>query len=630
MRRSQLLLPPATPAHSRIWISLPRGIDAGDCAERAVRQVPTSRRSKPRVLSIANTGDGLATYATAITVLDQLDKRLSSTDTGHQLADIVGAMRDARAGETELDSSGDLEEAARHNKDALAALRRISRESAESSNLIDRAARHLNAALSKLDLTHVVIVNAERIDRPSLKMLARSCLLASHGAFPVWIWTAADVGPEKMPRTIDAKAELPATARRGILAAIKAILDPTESDFSTTGKMIFVPANTHASDIGIGGAAGQLSNLNYDRCAQWIAGQPDSNVDACRFASLVMVNLGLHEAAVDTLYHAIRQCPDAALQCHMWYIAGLVWSKRRYDIAQSNLCFDRAEAALDAVGARTTGDPAMERAWVHNGRAMNAILAARLTDRPIKDAFPVAFDQLRKAFELVRDGRARDRIYLRYNLLGNMSSLMEIGGNYTVALDLLNRTFDESLAHGTENEREWLAQQRCMRASLAARSGDIATAVPIFNDARALMIETDRPVWAEALGRSEATARFQSGDIEGAHQVFAKCLDEARALRSRLGVEIHAAGLAACQAGTGRTRDAIATLRFIGAQEDVWLVDRQALDQGDLSDLRVRDTYYGPSLSIPEVDLEDMAPASVAGALRGRKSEVATAKAMAR
>lgn len=270
----------------------------------------------------------------------------------------------------------------------------------------------------------------------------------------------------------------------------------------------------------------------------------------------------------------------------------------------------------------------MERAWVQNGRAMNAILAARLAHKPISTAFPIAFSHLTRAFDLVRDGGTRDRVYLRFNLLGNMSNLMEIGGNYAVALDLLNRTFDESLARGAENEREWIAQQRCMRAALMARAGDAAAAIPIFAEARELMQQFDRPISAEALGRSQAKALYQSGAYGEARELFSTCLDEARALRSRLGVQTHVIGLAACEISLGREKTALSLLRTIGELEDVWALPPAALASADLSGLRIQDAYYGLSLSIPEVDLEDMAPASIAGALRGRQTEVDAVRAL--
>lgn len=623
MKRSQLLLPPAGPSEKRMWITLPVGADAEEIAFREVQ-------GKARPLTVVNSNGELATFATALLMLRDVQQRLGGAAVTPDLGAVIDALESAQQLEARLDSSGGLEQAAQKNGDALAALRRISRESAESSTLIDRAARSLTVALARLKITHLVILNAERMDRPSLKMLARACLIAPTNAQTRWIWTEARMPVTHAGSTFAMRHNLMQHSRHGILSAIRTTLDPLQHKQATDLPILKTPKPRDVPDFGIGGAVGRLANLNYDGAADWIAQQSDPDIDTCRLAALLMVNIGLNDAAVDALTHAISLNAAPTLQCHMWYVSGLIWSKRMYNVAQSNRCFDLAEAALEKASENDAGDPAMERAWVHNGRAMNALLTARFTGRPIKDAFPVAFDHLRRASELVREGSSRDRIYLRYNLLGNMSNLMEIGGNHALALELLNRTFEEDLAKGSANEREWLAQQRCMRAALMARSGDPAAAAPVFENARALMLETDRPIGAEALARSLATSLYQSGDFARACTFFTKGIEEATRLRSRLGLETHLAGLAACLVEMGKHGDALDLLWHHSTAEDVWPVESAALARGDLSGLQIRDTYYGLPLSIPEVDLEDMAPASIAGALRGRKSEVVSAQAVKR
>jgi hypothetical protein len=216
MRRSHLLLAPATPSHTRIWITMPLGTDASECASRALRCFAAPQNSAPMPLVITSGVGGLESYCSAIAIMEGLREKLRATGKcAEDLAVAIGAMRDARAGETALNSSENLEEAVRHNGDALAALRRISRESAESSIVVDRAARHLNAAVKALGLTHVVIVDAARIDRPSLKIYARACLLTPRGAATVWIWTATAMSPTGPSQTFDVRSDLPIHARRG-------------------------------------------------------------------------------------------------------------------------------------------------------------------------------------------------------------------------------------------------------------------------------------------------------------------------------------------------------------------------------------------------------------------------------
>ncbi|XKM37946.1 hypothetical protein A4U53_001945 (plasmid) [Rhizobium ruizarguesonis] len=571
MKRSELLLPPTTKQDSRIWLNQPQGTSDDAALHALVSQLGLHQNLSPKVLVCRSPDGDLSTYAEAIPFLEGLSKDPAIGVFSGQLGHLIDAMRKARVEEARLDSASGLEGAIEKNGDALAALRRISRESMVSSNLIDQAARCVLAALRTARYTHVVISSAETIDRPSLKLLARACLLTPEDSELAWVWL---VSPSDC-RKIHAGSEfgmLPVCARETFMEAIKSVLQPLELDAPQGPHAANITPKIHIARRGVGGATGWLANLNYDACAHWAAARADPGVDDCRLIALLMVNLGLYDDAVDILQRAIAICDQATLRCHLWYVSGLIWSKRLYNVARSNACFDMADAALESVAAEDGGDPHMERAWVQNGRAMNAILAARLAHKPISTAFPIAFSHLTRAFDLVREGGTRDRVYLRFNLLGNMSNLMEIGGNYAVALDLLNRTFDESLARGAENEREWIAQQRCMRAALMARAGDGAAAIPIFAEARELMQQLDRPISAEALGRSQAKALYQSGACGEARELFSVCLGEARALRSRLGVQTHAVGLAACEISLGREKAALSLLHTIGEMEDVWVL----------------------------------------------------------
>lgn len=627
MKRSELLLPPRTRQGSRIWLQHRQGANDVAPLDVLVDQFGHHKTLPPKVFNCHSLNGDLSTYATAIRLLEELYAEPAIGVLSAHLQRLLDGMRKACAEEARLDSAAGLEGAVEKNGDALAALRRISRESMVSSNLIDQAARYLIIALHMASYTHVVVSNVEVIDRPSLKLLARACLLTPEDSDLVWVWisSSSDCWNAHDGAELD---KLPNYARENFLEAIKSVLQPLELDAPLGPHKAGIALKVHIAQRGIGGATGWLANLNYDACAHWAAAQADPDVDDCRLIALLMVNLGLYDDAIDILQRAIAACDQATLRCHLWYVSGLIWSKRLYDVARSNACFDMADAALDCMAAGDDGDPKMERAWVQNGRAMNAILTARLTHKPISTAFPIAFNHLTRAFDLVREGGTRDRIYLRFNLLGNMSNLMEIGGNYAVALDLMNRTFDESLVLGAENEREWIAQQGCMRAGLMARAGDVTAAIPIFAEARNLMLQLDRPISAEALGRSQAKALYQSGAHGEARELFSTCLNEARSLRSRLGLQTHAVGLAACEISLGREKAALSLLRMIGEEEDVWALSPAALEAGDLSGLKIHEAYYGLSLNIPEVDLEDVAPASIAGALRGRQSEVEAVRAL--
>merc|ERR1711965_915833 len=191
-----------------------------------------------------------------------------------------------------------------------------------------------------------------------------------------------------------------------------------------------------------------------------------------------LTNLGRHDAAIAELQAAVAKAARPGMRAHLLYMQALLHAKRRFDLERSDVCLAQAHAELgllmpggtDAIGG---GDVAMERAWLHNGQAMNALLRARFARRPVAEAFPEAYRHLCTAFEAVREGRSPDRTYLRFTRLGNMSKLMEIRGEYAVALDLIARTFGDVLdtveeAGGTWGADHWGASRSAMQAAIMA------------------------------------------------------------------------------------------------------------------------------------------------------------------
>ncbi|MFW8642156.1 hypothetical protein ACOJBO_02180 [Rhizobium beringeri] len=78
-----------------------------------------------------------------------------------QLGHLIDAMRKARVEEARLDPASGLEGAIENNGDALAALRRISRESMVSSNSSIRLRAAFSQHFARARYTHVVISSAE-------------------------------------------------------------------------------------------------------------------------------------------------------------------------------------------------------------------------------------------------------------------------------------------------------------------------------------------------------------------------------------------------------------------------------------------------------------------------------------
>ena len=633
MSANRLLLPPSAPATSRSWL---HGTDlyAPDLTAPDLT-APDREPSLPAFAGVTmvlpDAHACLDTYAAAAPICRFLAARLDRAgcpDIAAGLRAKAAALAAETARERALDDAGGLEAAILHNGGALAALRRVSRESLYTSTLIEQSGRGIAQALAALAPVRVVVPDARGLDRPSLKILARACLLAPADGRVVWIWTerSAPAPPTDASVPGDLIDLLPERARTAFLEGLRATLSLAPRPAPGTGSVhARLAPRPYVTASTVGGACGWLATQNYDACAWWARQTDARDVDYDRVLALTLTNLGLQDAAIEALARAGARARHATLQAHLHYMQGLLWAKRKYDLQRSDACFAAAHAALDRARPDDPGDCAMERAWVHNGQAMNALLRARFAGRPVASAFQDAYKQVCTAFEMVREGRSRDRVYLRFNLLANMSSLMDIVGEHALAHDLQVKTFDESLARGLAEENAWLAQRRSSLAMLKAHAGDLAGAAAGFADARERMIEADRPLCAETLTRSLATARFQEGRLDAAEALFADGLARARATRSRVGVQVHAAGLAASRMRRGCDAAARQGLREIGELEGVWPVPAEQLDAGGLSGLAAPARYFGLSTSIPEIDLEDNGTVSIARALRGNTADIEAA-----
>jgi len=300
----------------------------------------------------------------------------------------------------------------------------------------------------------------------------------------------------------------------------------------------------------------------------------------------------------------------------------LLFAKRKMDIVSSRNWYQRGLRELECKKTGDDGDSDLEEAWIFNGLALNALLEARLTGKSLGSAFQPTYALLRRAFELVKEGRSPDRLYLRYNLLSNMSSFMELEGQHEVALRLIDSAFTPDLSEGLPDEDEWRALIGTRRAGLYAKAGDFANAERFYREAVELLTAADRPICAETVRRSLGTVVLAAGRSGDAESEFRLGLSDALAARSARGSRAHGAGLVTALAAQGRQREALDVIHELGETESLWLADLKrfpgAIPQSISASLRL----YGLSTGIPEVELEENSGLSVANVLQGTKKSM--------
>lgn len=523
------------------------------------------------------------------------------------------------------EQEGSLEGAIVQHRGVLAALRRVSRESAQLCTAIHRASVALLEVLETQPARVVLLPAADRLDRPSLKLFGRCCLLAPEPS-PPWEWWFEGPTPDGRPRgTEQAPLDLWCRARSGLFTALRTILDPRGVEADPDMRATPDPLPDAGGELAapIADACAWLAHQNYDACFLWAAHHPawtDGGsagfVDLRRLLAIAAINIGQYDRALELLRQAHGEARPATLRAHLAYLVGLIHAKRKQDLARSARWYQKGLAELERVQPDDPGDSALERAWILNGIALNLLLRARFRRRPIRSVFTQTYATVLEAFDLVREGRTPDRMYLRYNLLGNMGSLMEIQGEYDVALKLAEDTFDPALAEGLANEQEWRAMLTSRRAMLHAKRGDLETARALFAEARSSIEAAGCAVRTEILERSVGILDLRLGAWGRARERFARGLECSLALRSRRGTTVHGGGLVVALREGGEPGKARQVYERLAETEGVWLAAEGTPAVAAVESLKAPERPHGLSLSIPEIDLEDMAKVSVAQLLQ--------------
>jgi tetratricopeptide (TPR) repeat protein len=577
----------------------------------------------PGVMTLSVRRGVPSSFATLALILSELCQFSIDASDGRTLTILSAEVERLRAAEQALAAQRTLDGAALASRGALAALRRVTRESAEIAIITDRVARILAQILVRPTVRCVVVPFVDEIDRPSLKALVRACLIAKPENAPVWEWHFSVVpdGPKASSETMhlnELAGEVRAEMLRTILTALRLTRRGATAGASTVGYSNASPF----PHCGVGIACSWLTTQNYDAAIKWAVDvlANERNVDALRVLAVAATNTGRHDLAIQAFREAYHVSKRATLRAHLCSMQALIIAKRKFDLVESQHWYEQALAELSGRAPGDDGDPAIEESWIYNGLALNKLLEARFSGRPIGTAFDATFGLLRRAFELVQGGKTSDHVYLRYNLLGNMSTFMNLQGQHRIAQDLFERAFDSSLTEGLADAMEWRAVLTTRRAGLYASAGATEAALGLYRDAVGMLVETDRPVCAETVRRSLGIVTLRLGRAGEAEVIFREGLAEALEARSLVGAKVHGAGLIYSLVSQGRVSAAADALRALGETEGVWLSDLGADPKVAALSVVPPTRLFGLSTSIPEIDLENLEPVNISGVLSGSET----------
>jgi tetratricopeptide (TPR) repeat protein len=315
---------------------------------------------------------------------------------------------------------------------------------------------------------------------------------------------------------------------------------------------------------------------------------------------LALTNIARYDEALAAWRVAENLTTDHGRRAHLCYLQGLVEAKRRYDLADSEMHYLRGLDELHrGEGKQTASDLNLEQAWLLNGLALNQALAWRRAPQEAK-YFQAAFETEQRAFNLIRDGAAPERLYLRFNLLANLSFLLEMSGRYDHAIATLSRAFDIDLPPSASAHR--LRSTLAYRVGvLHYRAGELDRAVVCLD--RAIEYDEHVELWStrERILRAMGVVALRSDHAGRAEAAFRQGLNICRAERSAEGTWEHGRGLVTAlllQDERHKARDVFETVR----EEEGLLLTAAFPPQDETS----QPSPPSPKLPayIPEIDLE--------------------------
>lgn len=594
MRRGKekgILLRPRSHSSQRVWVMGGRG-DAG------------WQTHDPAVIALATLPDRHQSFASLKSVLYQLVP-LASAEQNAQFRSLNEYISEVCPDELQ-------EREATHGRllagsVAFSIMRRISRESYYTARIIDLAARAINDLLSSLpDCKEAHIDYVDRLDRPSLKVFARAMLLLKREHRFKWLWHSQS-DPFDGEIETDKLDDLFVASRRSFLRQLVAILAPEIRRQGSVGGVENISSLPNASVYDISAA---LVLQNYDACfssAEALLNSPErrERVEGLRLTAIAAVNIGRPDEAMRRLMVAERSCEQSGRCAHLCYLQGLIEAKRRYDLGESMAHYRRGLTVLEEVrSSETDDDLALERGWLLNGLALNEVIEWRRNSMA-KEHLRQAFEFERKALELVPDGDSAARVYLRFNLLANLAFLMELGGNFDVAIDTFAKAFDFGLDEFQGRRSRWQSTLGYRIGVLHYRAGRLQEAYRRLSEAAEW--DTAEESWPtqERILRALGLVALKRGSLVEACEIFSKGCSLCLEARAADGLREHASGWINALLMGGQRRRANEIYEQLVIEENVVLSSAEPL-RSETSYISMPSSELSPKLPAyyPEVDLE--------------------------
>lgn len=487
-------------------------------------------------------------------------------------------------------------------------MRRISRESVFTSEIIDKGARLINRIISRMaGLKCVSVPHADYLDRLSLKVLIRALLVQNKEEDFEWHWHFdSDI--------LDQRNELP-----------KNILIYSRHQFFQKALRICMPNLIHGQEK----QSFQLKETlkatpmimdinyalvlqNYDACFQWsedllLSVDEEVRAEALRLRGIAAVNIGLIQEAMSCFNMAEKITNRIGKKAHISYLQGLVEAKRNYNLQISESHYERGLTYLETNTNLYPDDPLLEKAWIFNGLAMNQVLKGKRLDNN-QEYYNKAFYLVQDAFKLILNSNQNPAVYLRYNLIANTAFLFEIQKKYSLAIKAFKRAFDIEIDINTFQGKSWETTIGYRLACLHLRNRDFVEAITIIRRIEGLESQKSNPYFHERILRAYGFTLLELNQYQDAQLIYEKGLEICRKERSAEGAIEHFKGVSYSLVAQGEIELFMTLRTTMEIEEAIILEITEIIQDSDELLNFLKPSYPSPKLPayLIEIDLENV------------------------
>jgi hypothetical protein len=489
-------------------------------------------------------------------------------------------------------------------------IRRISRESTKTINMVDAFTQELKKIFSEYykNEKHLVlhIQNSEWLDRPTLRILYHlSKIIPGNQFSQIWDFSGrinceySDNFPYNDIINNLKKARSEIFRKISVDLNVK-IINESNKEINWD-KMKF----KKMSDNLLGNAALALVTLNYEygylACIESMSVEDKDYHEVYRILGLIHVNLNFPKLAYQSFLKAIKLTNDISKKAHLEYLCGLLATKRFYDPSLAEYHYKNGLEYLE--DQEEDSSTRLEKAWLFNG--MSFLDATKGMKKPKEDRKIFFENTLRReieALEIIKNDKTKGSLYLKFNLYSNIAFLLEIKKDYNYALQFWENMFAKYSYVEKNGETKADALYLYRTGMLTWRKGELPLALIYLESSSQEAKIANQRIFLQLIKYSIGYIQLQNNQDQQAMLSFKEGLEIAKSLNDLELIQQLSLGYLQASINSGDFERSLNNLK------DWFIEDNYKVEYLYKSDLEVLNFVSKEELSPPKTKLPSYYP----------------------